>query len=236
VKYEENVSMKGHSKEKDDEVQVFPTKLTLDVSLPSKIYDSINLKSDGGDLTGDLPLQASDIEVDTKTGSMNLSKLTGEHVQFSSDEGNVQIKNLKASHISLFSLYGSISLQDAEGKLNGKTNSGDLNISRCNCWMIVNSNSGDINVDQVTPLFASNEFTTDYGNVTFQFRSTPTDLYMALTSESGSMKNNLPIKKITDKDDDYYGKRYIKGTIGRGLGANLLIGTQKGNINVILKK
>lgn len=81
----------------------------------------------------------------------------------------------------------------------------------------------------------SYEITTEEGNVDYTFHTIPANLYLALTSESGKMKNSLPTKKIIDKDADYYKKRYIKGTLGNGTG-NLLIDTQTGNINVSIKK
>ncbi|WP_028778061.1 DUF4097 family beta strand repeat-containing protein [Shimazuella kribbensis] len=228
----------GKNEEEEDDQKGLPAKISLDVSIPSKVYDSIKISTSGGDLTADMPLQGNEIKITTWAGSSKLANLSADQIHVDSREGNIQLKNVKAGFMTLTSFSGNVSLQDYQGgNLKGETQDGDMSLSGIHGGMInLNTKSGDIHVDQTSPLPASNEITTKGGNVTFQFGMVPTDLYLALTSESGNMKNNLPIKKITDKDDDYFGKRYIKGTIGRGLGANLLIGTQKGNINVILKK
>jgi DUF4097 and DUF4098 domain-containing protein YvlB len=122
-----------------------------------------------------------------------------------------------------------------EGQIAAKTNSGDIQFNRINGAMILNSHSGNIKIDQYAPLYMSNELTTENGNVDFRFHAIPANLYLALTSESGTMKNSLPVKKIVDKDADYFKKRYIKGRLGNGQG-NLLINTREGNIHVSLAK
>ncbi|MXQ55713.1 DUF4097 family beta strand repeat-containing protein [Shimazuella alba] len=222
----------------EEEKQKFSAQLNLDVSIPSKFYDAIELHTKGGNLLSDIPLSASEIEVNTGAGSANLANISGDQVHFKADdEGNIQLKNVKAGYMTLTSWDGNQSLQGYQGgNIKFEAQGGDINLSQITGGMMtLKTESGNMKIDQIKPSFLSYELWTESGNVDFTFHTIPTNLYLALTSESGKMKNNLPIKKIIDKDADYYQKRYIKGTLGNGTG-NVLIDTKKGNINVSLKK
>ncbi|MCH5586121.1 DUF4097 domain-containing protein [Shimazuella sp. AN120528] len=221
--------------EREKEKQAFPDELSLDVFIPSKVYDSIEMSTHDGNVTSDIPLQASEMKVDTQEGSVNLTNISGDQVQFKSDEGNIQLKKVNAGYMTLTSWEGNISLTDSVGQVNGESHSGNINITRYNGSMILKSSTGNIKAEQIAPVYTSDEITTDSGNVDFAFQTLPTNLYLALTSESGSLKNSLPTKKMIDKDKDYYHIRYIKGTLGNGTG-NVVIDTKSGNIHVSLKK
>lgn len=243
TKQGQKVNLEVYYKENDiggekEEGKEFPPELSLDVSIPSKIYDAITILTNNGDLTSDISLHAkTEITVDTKAGEVNLTDISGDQVHFTADEGNIQLKKVRAGYMTLSTWEGNQFLQDFQGgNIKSETYSGNITFNQVTGGMMtLNTKSGNIKVDQVQPSFLSYEITTEEGNVAYTFHTLPANLYLALTSESGTMKNSLPTKKMIDKDADYYHRRYMKGTLGNGTG-NLLIDTKKGNIDVSMKK
>jgi hypothetical protein len=238
VIYKENDVKTENAEEKNEKEHTLPAKLKLDISIPVKIYDSIEIKTSDGKVVSNIPLQTtSEIKVDTKAGSIKLTDISGDQVHFRTDEGNIQLKKVRAGYMTLTSWEGDQYLQDYQGgNIKAQTHSGNITYNQVNGGvMTLDTKSGNIKVDQIQSSFLSYEITTEIGNVAYTFHTLPTNLYLALTSESGKMKNSLPIKNIIDKDADYYQRRYIKGTLGNGIG-NLLIDTTSGNIDVALKK
>lgn len=105
----------------------FEESLTLKVSVPEKLYETLHIKSNNGRINVD-SIQAKNTNVNSDNGRIELSNIEGNTVTTETSNGSTSLQNVKASTVSVKSDNGRIELIDIEGELIGKTSNGSLSL------------------------------------------------------------------------------------------------------------
>lgn len=101
--------------------------LTLKVYVPEKLYDSIQVRSNNGQVQVE-KLEAKDIHIETDNGRIVLSDVKGSNITTKADNGRMELKNIASSTVSVKASNGKILLDNVEGEISGKTNNGSITL------------------------------------------------------------------------------------------------------------
>lgn len=148
-----------------DHIGVFFNNMTLTVYLPEKEYSSLMIDTATGDVevpesfefesvsvdssTGDINCYATadSIDVDTTTGSIQLSDLKCKNVKANTTTGEIQLSDVECESVIAGSTTGKISFSEvlADEKLSADSNTGDVTFDNSDAESItVNTSTGDV--------------------------------------------------------------------------------------------
>ncbi|MFD1038389.1 DUF4097 domain-containing protein [Virgibacillus byunsanensis] len=82
--------------------------MKLNIYLPEKLYDSIQIDNDNGSITAE-NLDVTEIDAATQNGKINLNNITAENVQMNTNNGKISLSNV-------------------DGEIYGKTNNGAISL------------------------------------------------------------------------------------------------------------
>ncbi|WP_017417079.1 DUF4097 family beta strand repeat-containing protein [Clostridium tunisiense] len=182
----------------------------LDVYIP-KIYNkNLSVKSVSANITGD-NLNVNKVTASSVSGKVNLSNISSTDSKFNSVSGNITIDSLTNTSASISSISGDIKVADFMGNLEGKTVSGNLNISYKN--------------------FQENtiEFKSTSGKLIISLPNSPS-FYVSSTSTSGDMDIVFPVTVNNSS------KKNITGFVGNSnTKGKINLSTVSGDIDIYKK-
>ncbi|MFD2445413.1 DUF4097 family beta strand repeat-containing protein [Bacillus sp. CGMCC 1.16607] len=100
----------------------------IDIYLPEKLYDSINVDISSGDI--DLKeLKAKEYSLETSSGDISAKDIDGVQSNINATSGDIDLKNVKGD-ISIVSTSGDINIHNKEvfGNIETKATSGDVTV------------------------------------------------------------------------------------------------------------
>ncbi|SHE89795.1 Putative adhesin [Seinonella peptonophila] len=172
---------------------------------------------------------------------VRLSGLQGvdQEVSVVSDTGlDLDFHLIKARLLHLTTFSGKLTIDDFQGyQLTGDLNGTKATIKNLNAQVILKGES-TLTVDPMLISQGDHQLTFEDGDVHVKFRDMPTNLFVALQTEEGQIKSNLPIRIDHSLTKKSVYDRSIVGDVRRDPSkpyGQLLIHTRKGNIQVDAK-
>ncbi|TCS93088.1 DUF4097 family beta strand repeat-containing protein [Hazenella coriacea] len=104
--------------------------LNLDVYLPEKVYDSVNIKSDIGEISIDQKLLAKKLELKSDIGEIEVDEFEGDELICTSNLGDMKLKKINAS-FDIKTETGSVDMNSVSSLKNNnkiKTQLGNVNV------------------------------------------------------------------------------------------------------------
>ncbi|MDR6553560.1 DUF4097 family beta strand repeat-containing protein [Paenibacillus qinlingensis] len=147
-------------------------RLRTEVSLPDKLYKAITVSTD--------------------TGSINFKEVKAEKLTASADTGSITVDRYEGKTLSLQTDTGSIHLNDGQGNMKLRTDTGSITASLRELGDTVSMQS-------------------DTGSVRLQLNPVPTDASFDLTTDTGSA--NLDVPGVSEQRSS---RNNVKGSIGNG--------------------
>jgi hypothetical protein len=148
-------------------------RLRTEVSLPDKLYKAITVSTD--------------------TGSINFKDVKAEKLTASADTGTITVDRYEGKTLNLQTDTGSIHLNDGQGNVKLKTDTGTITAKLRELGDTVTAES-------------------DTGTVRIQLDSTPTDASFDLRTDTGSATLDVPGVNVQQRAS----RNEAKGTIGNG--------------------
>ncbi|QNK89140.1 DUF4097 family beta strand repeat protein [Sporosarcina sp. resist] len=149
-------------------INFFPSSLSLKVYVPENIYESLQIKSDNGQIiAGDI--QAKEIHVETDNGKIKMRNVEGDTIIAKTDNGSSYLENVKASIATIKSDNGEIVLKDIDAHIIAKVNNGRISL-------VTNHLDNPI------------EFETSNGRINIQTREKPKNATIDADVKNGSVK------------------------------------------------
>lgn len=175
--------------------------VTLNVSIPKKLYQSIVMKTDNGRISaekilckkisvntdnGKIQLKeiaATSLIAETDNGRIEVDKVQTDHLRTKTDNGRIEMRHVDADSIVAESDNGRIELEHVTGSIVGSTDNGRITLQ---------TDSLDRNID----------FQTDNGSIVIQTTSKPTNVSIHTKTGHGKV--------------DVFGERNSRTVIGAG--------------------
>lgn len=160
--------------------------VTLNVFIPTKVYQSFVMKSDNGRIdamkllgknitanTDNGRIQLNEIATtsltaETDNGRITLEKIQADHVKTKTDNGRVEMQSVEADTIFAESDNGRIELRDVDGAITGTTDNGRITL-------------------QTTSLNQNIDFQTDNGSILIESRNEPTNVSIHAKTSNGKI-------------------------------------------------
>ncbi|MCU9613429.1 DUF4097 domain-containing protein [Caldibacillus lycopersici] len=101
--------------------------LTLNVYLPEKQYESLQVASNNGYVSAK-QLNALDFHLETDNGRIDLTEIQAQQITAVSDNGRIDMKDSVANTIHVATKNGKLTLDDVAGELEGITNNGSITL------------------------------------------------------------------------------------------------------------
>lgn len=120
--------------------------VTLNVYIPTKLYQSIAMKTDNGYISAEKLLgktvkvntdngriqlnemAASTLTAETDNGRIEIDKIQADHIRTKTDNGRVELRHIDAESIAAESDNGRIALENVAGTIIGKTDNGRITL------------------------------------------------------------------------------------------------------------
>lgn len=191
--------------------------VTLNVFIPTKVYQSFVMKSDNGRIdakkllaknvavntdNGRIQLNeiaATSLTAETDNGRITLEKIQADHVKTKTDNGRVEMQSVEADTILAESDNGRIELGDVDGAITGTTDNGRITL-------------------QTTSLNQNIDFQTDNGSILIESRNEPTNVSIHAKTSNGKI--------------DVFGERNSRTVFGDG---EHIIRLKSGNGRITVK-
>jgi len=175
--------------------------VTLNVIIPTKLYQSIAMKTDNGRISaekilckkinvttdnGKIQLKeiaATSLTAETDNGRIEIDKVQVDHLRTKTDNGRIEMRHIDADSIVAESDNGRIELEHVTGSIVGSTDNGRITLL---------TDSLDRNID----------FQTDNGSIVIQSTSKPTNVSIHTKTGHGKV--------------DVFGERNSRTVIGAG--------------------
>ncbi|MGH7599790.1 MAG: DUF4097 family beta strand repeat-containing protein, partial [bacterium] len=187
------------------------------------------LESDEGDVT--VRVIEGEVRIDSDEGNVEAENLSHGDVSVQTDEGEVECRNLQLDdgRLSLGSDEGTIRASDVSaGSIWGETDEGGFVLLRINAGGgKLNSDEGDIELEATRFDEGTWNITADEGDVDF-FIPANADAEVALESNSGSIRSDFSLTRISDEHDRTERR---SGRLGEGRG-RLEVSADEGDINL----
>ena len=160
--------------------------VTLNVFIPTKVYQSFVMKSDNGRIdvkkllaknvaantdNGRIQLNeiaATSLTAETDNGRITLKKIQSDLVKTKTDNGRVEMQFVEADTIFAESDNGQIELGDVDGAITGTTDNGRITL-------------------QTTHLNQNIDFQTDNGSILIESRNEPTNVSVHAKTSNGKI-------------------------------------------------
>lgn len=175
---------------------------TLEVKVPIKIFDLLELTTSSGNITAS-DLTATNTKVESSSGDIQFDGLEGDLLAINNTSGNQKVSNSKTSQVlTLRSSSGNLEINDViTSSTDIKTSSGNIIVKESQSEeMKLRSSSGDITYDK-TKLAGNIDCKTESGEVKVKVEEAPTSLKVDFVGDSGEAKIQLKDVLYEDKTD-----------------------------------
>jgi hypothetical protein len=187
------------------------------------------LESDEGDVT--VREIDGEMRIDSDEGNVEAENLSHGDVSVQTDEGDIECRNLQLDdgRLSLGSDEGTIRASDVAARsVWGETDEGGFVLLRINAGGgKLNSDEGDIELEATRFDEGTWNITADEGDVDL-FIPANADAEVALESNSGSIRSDFSLNRVSDEHDRIERR---SGRLGEGRG-RLEISTDEGDISL----
>ncbi|MEH7235726.1 DUF4097 family beta strand repeat-containing protein [Bacillus sp. JJ1562] len=203
------------------------TNVSLDVEVPEKMYDSLQIIASSGDIAVE-EIDTKEMTIETQSGDIEImNSRIKESLNLEASSGDVKVKDTNGNVIDIQTSSGDITAINNEAKeIEILTSSGDIESNnQASEKMNINTASGDITIDaeEVTgdiTLEASS------GDIEVSFVQIPDALAVDFKSSSGDGNAAIEGIKFTEKSD-----HRILGEIGVG-GYQITVRTSSGDFKI----
>jgi hypothetical protein len=172
-----------------------------------------------------------EVRIDSDEGSVEVENLSHGDVYVQTDEGEIECRNLQLDdgRLSLSSDEGTIRASDVTTRyVWGETDEGGFVLLRINAGGgKLNSDEGDIELEAIRFDEGTWNITTDEGDVEL-FIPANADAEVTLESNSGGIRSDFPLNRVSDKHDRIERRT---GRLGEGRG-RLEVSTDEGDISL----
>ncbi|MDZ5474030.1 DUF4097 family beta strand repeat-containing protein [Bacillus sp. 31A1R] len=205
-----DISLSGEDQIKFN-IGVLIVETEVNVLLPEKIYESINVHTSSGEIAIE-GLQSKDFILDVSSGEIIAEDLKAERImKFSATSGEIRTKNTTAEKIEFEASSGDFIVQDQNSKESTFiVSSGDMQLTDVTGNIQLEASSGSISISNKE---VSGNITADItsGDVEVEFRNKPTSLAIDFHASSGDGVVNLD--GVTYEENS---ENRIIGKIGTG--------------------
>ncbi|MHA6481122.1 DUF4097 family beta strand repeat-containing protein [Paenibacillus sp. strain BS8-2] len=180
-----------------------------DVTMDTATFDSIDLRTNSGDIETSAVTAFSKLQLKTNSGDLELDDITAGSIHLETNSGDIEMDQYESEFIQFDVDSGDVVLENGTGELKGEVSSGDIHLDTDDLTHHTNlkASSGDISISiSKEPASLAVQLSTDSGDV--------------VLGKSGFTKDG----KNGDKD--------INGKFGDG---ELELIAQSGSGDVILK-
>lgn len=216
--------------EKEDKFQFMMfnfTKVRLNIKVPDKVYDSIEIVAASGDIALD-KVEAKEVTVDTQSGDIDVRDVAVEDtLVLKASSGDITANGNRSDRLDIDTSSGDIKLKDNEAKKadvytsSGKIVSDDL-VSED---IKMNTSSGDI-VVTAEEMTGNVSLESSSGDIDVSFAKTASSMKVDGKTSSGDATANLDGMNYSEKSE-----HQIIGQIGDG-NFKLTARTSSGDFNI----
>ncbi len=232
----------------------------IEIYAPASFYEVANKNFEISTISGqiifsnDIVLNANELELETTSGNIELSKLTSKSLNASTISGSIFASNITSDKTNAQTASGDIHLQDIKGKIEANSISGSMDIIGGNDKISLGTTTGYINLTKADGIVTANsisgeiQITESKGGANIESVSGSVYYFCdALTEDSdfsttsGSLNISIPENSDVEFDATtvsgsiytFFGEkdREVKKKIGNG-SVELKAETVSGSINV----
>lgn len=145
---------------------------TLNVQLPDKLYEKIQITSDNGSISGER-LFATVFELEAENGSTDFSHIGAGSITANSTNGDILLTSVQAKQIEAETENGQLKLQDVQSvKVNVVSANGDILLKEVDGDVVAQTDNGRIQL-AATHLDHSIRLETDNGAILLETKKQP---------------------------------------------------------------
>lgn len=145
---------------------------TLNVQIPSKIYEKIQIATDHGNVTGD-GLQCGELLVESDNGRIHFSQIKADEAELKSGNGEIELRSIVAKELRVETDNGQLKLQDVHsGNLNASSDNGAIVMKQVEGNVRAKTDNGRIHL-LTDDLDRNIKLETDNGSILLETRSQP---------------------------------------------------------------
>ncbi|WP_462409900.1 DUF4097 family beta strand repeat-containing protein [Neobacillus sp. Marseille-QA0830] len=188
------------------------TKVELNVKVPEKVYDSIEIKAASGDINLE-EIQGKVITIETQSGDIKATDAVAEdHFVLHASSGDIVASENRSNQMEFVTSSGDITINNNEAKgTDLVTSSGDIVSGNTVSEDIkMNTSSGDI-VAKMKEMKGNVELEASSGDIDVSFTKSPTSLKVDYKTSSGDGIAHLDEMNYSEKSE-----HRIVGKIGDG--------------------
>lgn len=145
----------------------FSNSLTLQISLPENVYDSLQMENGNGKINAE-KIQAKETTITVDNGQINAKASDTDQLDVITSNGKVELSDVKAKDVHTETDNGKISLTNVHGHLTGKTSNGSITLKTNELERMIDlyTDNGRILIETATkPANARFEVSVDNGKV-----------------------------------------------------------------------
>lgn len=159
---------------------------TLNVQLPAKLYEKIQIISDHGSITGE-SLEGSEFLVETDNGSIDLSRISAGNFTVKSDNGTIKLTAVQAKNLRTETDNGQLTLKDIRtGNLHAVSDNGAITLKDVEGDVQAQTDNGRIHL-LAADLERSINLETDNGSILLETKAQPENVTINAEVDWGSV-------------------------------------------------
>lgn len=175
--------------------------VTLNVFIPKKLYQSIALKTDNGQISAEKIL-CKKITVNTDNGKIQLKEIAATTLTAETDNGRIEIEKVQVDHLRSKTDNGRIVMCHVDAdSISAESDNGRIELEHVTGSIVGSTDNGRITL-QTDSLDRNIDFQTDNGSIVIQSSSKPTNVSIHTKTGHGKI--------------DVFGERNSRTVIGAG--------------------
>lgn len=175
--------------------------VTLNVFIPTKVYQSFVMKSDNGRIDA-LKLLGKNISANTDNGRIQLNEIAATSLTAETDNGRIILEKIQADHVKAKTDNGRVEMQTVEADtIYAESDNGRIEMKSVDGAITGTTDNGRITL-QTTSLNQNIDFQTDNGSILIESRNEPTNVSIHAKTTNGKI--------------DVFGERNSRTTFGDG--------------------
>lgn len=160
--------------------------VTLNVFIPTKVYQSFVMKSDNGRIDAK-KLLGKKITANTDNGRIQLNEIATTSLTAETDNGRIFLEKIQADHINTKSDNGRIEMQTVEADtIFAESDNGRIALRNVNGAITGTTDNGRITL-HTTSLNQNIDFQTDNGSILIESRNEPTNVSIHAKTGNGKI-------------------------------------------------
>lgn len=168
-------------------LQYFPKRLALEVYVPKKMYDSLQVNTDNGRIVMD-NFSAKDINLETDNGSIQMESVKTNSIVATSKNGRIEGHNIETDTMEAFTDNGNIEGNNIFANfVDVKTHNGRIHFIDVTGDMIGEVNNGKI-ILEVDDLNRTVNLSTDNGRIEIKTKEKPTNAMIISQINNGRVE------------------------------------------------